>query len=233
LVALRGFYKRDRWWLGCGFVLVVASFLSIRGGAPLFFGVVALAGLFWLLPRLGLAIRGLKPKTAEAAATAIVLACMMPWNARAAETPPLKPAESMVHDWRIRDGRLYGTLDVTLRADAGDRFLLLREPAVLGDFEGAGLRVVKAPLDKSNAYWLVADATGRMTGRATFEMPLAEPAKGWDLPGGPAAMRSVTLRWDQGGWEFFSAAAAKVRTLDALQPKRKRGADGAGSGGWC
>ena len=51
LAALRGLDRCDRWWLGCGLVLVVAAFLSIRGGAPLFFGVVALVGLVWLVPR--------------------------------------------------------------------------------------------------------------------------------------------------------------------------------------
>ena len=81
LVALRGLYERDRWWLGCGLVLVVASFLSIRGGAPLFFGVVSLAGLFWLLPRVWRCDPRLrKPKAAEAVAAAVVLACMIPWN---------------------------------------------------------------------------------------------------------------------------------------------------------
>ena len=44
-------------------------------------------------------------------------------------------------------------------------------------------------------------------------MPLADPLKGWELPGGPAAMRRVTLRWDQGGWEFFSDRAAKIQAL--------------------
>ena len=53
----------------------------------------------------------------------------------------------MIQDWRIRDSRLRGTIDVTLRAEAGDRFLLLRPPAILSGFEGAGLRVVKSLLD--------------------------------------------------------------------------------------
>ncbi len=218
LVALRGFYKRDRWWLGSGLVLVVGAFLSISGGASLFFGVVSLAGLFWLLPRLGDAVRGMrKPKIAETVAAAVLLACMIPLNSQAAESPPLKTAESMVHDWQIRDGRLYGSVDLTLRGEAGDRFLLLKEPAVLSSFEGAGLRVVKAPFGKANAYWLDVEATGRMFGKAVFEMPLADPARGWDLPDGPAAVRRVTLRWNQGGWEFFSPAAAKAEPLPGLK----------------
>ena len=105
---------------------------------------------------------------------------------------------------------------MTLRGEAGDRFLLLRPPAVLSGFEGAGLHVVKAPLDDKEAYFIVADSAGRMTGKAVFEMPLTDPGKGWVLPGGPAALRQVTLRWDQAGWEFFSPGAAKVTTLEGL-----------------
>jgi hypothetical protein len=132
----------------------------------------------------------------------------------------MKPAESMIHDWQIRDGRLFGSVDVTLRGEAGDRFLLLREPAVLSSFEGAGLRVVKMPLEGGNGYGLIAETAGRMTGRAVFEMPLADPLQGWEIPGGPAAMRRVTLRWDQGGWEFTCPGAAKVQPIPDLKPNQ-------------
>jgi len=204
--------------LGCGLGLAMGSFLSIRGGAPLFFGVIAMSGLFWWLPRIYQYVRELrKPKAVEAVAVAaVMLAIMAPWDLRAAEIPALKPAESMIHDWQIRDGRLYGSVDVTLRGEAGERFLLLREPAVLSHFEGAGLRVTKMRLDTGNAYVMIAENSGRLTGKAQFEMPLADPLKGWNLPGGPAAMRRVTVRWNQGGWEFFSPDAAKTQPLAGL-----------------
>lgn len=218
LVALRGLLHRDRWWLGGGLVLVIAAFLSIRGGAALFFGVVTLVGLVWWLPRVYQAIRALrKPTIAEALAAAVFLTFMAPWSARAAELPAMKPAESLAQDWQIRNGRLYGTVDVTVRGEAGDRFLLLREPAVLSRFEGAGLRVVKIQIDGGTAYGLIAESAGRLTGKAVFEMPLADPVKGWDLPSGPAAVRRVTLRWDQGGWEFFCPGAARIQALGGLQ----------------
>ena len=216
--ALRGLYRRDRWWLGCGLVLAVAAFLSIRGGASLFFGIVALVGMFWLLPRIYQAFRGMrKPKAAEVVVAALVLAMMAPWDARAADVSLMKPAESMVHDWQIREGRLFGSVDITLRAEVGDRFLLLREPAVLSRFEGAGLRVSKMRLDGKTVYGIIAENAGRMNCKAVFEMPLADPLKGWELPGGPAAMRRVSLRWDQGGWEFFSTGAARIQALPGLK----------------
>ena len=217
-VAARGLYQGNRWWTGCGLALVVAAFLSIRGGAALFFMVVALIGVVWLIPVVRKAIGGLrKPKIVGATVAAVALTFLFSPDGRAAEIGDMKAAESMIHDWNIRDGRLYGTVDVTLRAEPGDRFLLLREPAVLSSFEGAGLRADKSPREGKNAYWLVAEAGGRLTGRAVFEMPLAEPLKGWELPGGPAAMRRVTVVWNEGGWEFSCPGAAKIQPIAGLK----------------
>ena len=214
-IAARGLITRNRWWTGCGLALVAASFLSIRGGAPVFFGVVAVVALAWWLPRI-LQLIDSKRKVAEVAAALILFAGLSINNVQAGEAPPAKPAESMIHDWQIRDGRLRGTLDITLRAEAGDRFLLLRAPAVLGGFEGAGLRIVKDRLGDEDAYFIIAENAGRLTGKAVFEMPLTDPGKGWQLPGGPAAMRQVTVRWDQAGWEFYSPGAARITALDPL-----------------
>lgn len=87
---------------------------------------------------------------------------------------------------------------------------------MLSDFEGAGLKVVKEPYAGKDAYWLVKGPSDLVNGKAEFEMPLADPAAGWVLPGGPAAMRKVTIRWDQGGWEFTCPTAAKVQALEGL-----------------
>lgn len=220
-VLLRGFVVKDCWWKVCGLALIGAGALAVHGGATLFFLIVAAAGALWCLPRMWeISCGWRKPHVAQAAAAAIlVLTCLVPGAVRAAEIPGAKPAESMIHDWQIHDGRLRGTVDVTLRGKVGERFLLLRAPAVLSGFEGVGLRVVKAPLDGADAYFIVAEVAGRLTGKAVFEMPLADPVKGWTLPGGPAAMRQVTVRWDQPGWEFFSANAAKVKAIEGLDAK--------------
>lgn len=214
LVVGRGWQIGSRWWRSCGLALVGASFLSIHGGAVLFFGIVALMALAWWLPRLREVLRGLKrPRLSEAVAAGIALAAFCFNDARAAE---IRPAESMIHDWEIQDGRLRGSTEITLRGEAGDRFLLLRAPAVLSGFEGPGLRVVKALLDGAEAYFVVAETDGRLSGQAVFEMALADPEKSWELPGGPAAMRQVSLRWDQGGWEFFSSGTAELSPLGDL-----------------
>ncbi|MEI7908256.1 MAG: hypothetical protein WCK77_01340 [Verrucomicrobiota bacterium] len=217
VVLLRGWLARDGWWKTCGLALIGAGTLTVHGGAPVFFLLVAAAAGLWWLPRMWQLCRTWRtPPVVQAAAVVLVLTCLAPAAARGAEIPGAKPAESMIHDWQIHDGRLRGTVDVTLRGQVGERFLLLRAPAVLSGFEGAGLRVVKAPLDGADAYFIVAGVAGRLTGKAVFEMPLADPVKGWTLPGGPAAMRQVTVRWDQPGWEFFSPNAARVKAIDGL-----------------
>ena len=215
---LRGCLCRDRWWKACGLAMAAASFLSIRGGSSLFFGVVALISLAWWLPQIFQAFRDRKTKLVETVATVLLVVGLCFTDARAAEIPGLKPAESMIHDWQIRDGRLRGTLDVTVRAEIGDRFLLLNAPAALSGFDGAGLRVTKAFVEEETSYLIVAETAGRLTGKAVFEMPLDDPGKGWKLPGGPAALRQVTLRWDQSGWEFFSPGAARISALEGLKP---------------
>ena len=208
---------KGRLLMAGGLALILAAFLSVRGGAALSLGVIASIGLWWLMPRIWQVICDARGrKVAEVAAALMILAVALFNHADAAEIAGLKPAESMIHDWQIRDGRLHGTIDVTLRGELGDRFLLLQAPATLSGFEGAGLRLVKAPLNGADAYFLVAENSGRMNGKAIFEMPLADPGKGWTMPGGPAAMRQVTMRWDQAGWEFFSPTAAKIQSLAGI-----------------
>jgi hypothetical protein len=218
LVALNGLWRSNRWAVGAGLMLLVAAFLSIKGGTSLAMAVVAMMGAFWCLPRVLTTIKGMrKPKAALAATAAMVLTILHPLPADAAASAAEKTAESLTQDWTIRDGRLHGTLDITVRAEAGDRFKLLTEPAVLGGFEGAGLRVIKIKPGERNEYWLVAESAGRFTGRATFEMPLADPVSGWEFPGGPAAMRKVSLRWDQAGWDFTCSNAAGISPIQGLK----------------
>ncbi len=213
-VIARGWMKKDSLWKVGGVALIATALLSVRGGAPLFFAMSALLALSWWVPRLLQGVKNARPvRVAEAVAAIALLTGFSMNNTNAATIPGVKAAESMIQDWQIRDGRLRATLDITLRGEPGDRFLLLRAPAVLSGFEGAGLRVVKAPLDGGEAYFMVAENAGRLTGKATFEMPAGDFQKGFELPGGPAALRQVTLHWDQAGWEFFSPGAARVTPL--------------------
>jgi hypothetical protein len=126
------------------------------------------------------------------------------------------PGESVVQSWKIADGRLTGEIDIRARGEAGDRFLLLRAPAVLTGFSGEGWRVVKGAEGKNGAYYLVAARAGVLVGHAAFQMPLADPRAGWAVPTGPAAVQRIDIRWNEGGWEFDSPMAARVEPLSGL-----------------
>ncbi|QTN32487.1 hypothetical protein HZ994_09150 [Akkermansiaceae bacterium] len=211
-LTVAGFITGKPFMKPLGLALVGASFLSIRNGAPIFLALLAVIAAIWCLPKIARSIRNMRRPKAPAVTATLLLLFALCSSLPAAE----KPAESMIHDWAIKENRLHGTIEITLRADAGDRFLLLRPPATLTGFEGDGLKVSKSPLDKSEAYFITAEATGRFTAKATFEMPLASPAQGFTVPSGPAAMREITLRWDQGGWEFQSPQAARITEPENL-----------------
>lgn len=215
---LFSFVSSSRALRGAGLTLIGLALLMVHGGAPLFFLFATLLLALWWIPRIAKVVKENRAKPVETVAALLVLSAslFLTPSAQAAESPSLKPAESMVHDWQIREGRLRGTVDVTVRGEEGDRFILLRAPAVLASFDGPGLRLVKERIGDQDAYVLLAEKAGQATGRATFEMPLTDPAKGWQLPGGPAAMRQVTVRWDQAGWEFFSPGAARVTAPEPL-----------------
>jgi hypothetical protein len=200
-------------WKASGLALVGASFLSIRGGAPLFFCVLALVAALSIPWR---RIASALPNFNKAATTtALILFTAMGFSQNL-QAQDLKPAESIVQSWVIKDNRLRGEMEITLRAEAGQRFLLLRAPATLTSFNGDNLKVTKATNGGEDTYLISAEATGRFTAKATFEMPLISAAKEWQAPGGPAAMRQITLRWDQGGWEFYSPGAARTTELPGL-----------------
>jgi len=125
---------------------------------------------------------------------------------------PLPPAESITQQWTLSEGRANATLDITVRGTAGDRFLLVAPPAILGEFTSAdgALRVVKTTRDDQDVYLTELTRDGRATARAAFEMPLADPSQPWHLPTGPAALRRIDITWDQPGWEFRSDQAGSI-----------------------
>jgi len=191
-----------------GLTLIGLGILAQRFGAVLFFG-----GLGALL-LLGKGLPGLAGLFRKSAAPVAATALLFFAGADLSKGVELMPAESMLHTWKIQDGRLIGEVDVEARGKADERVLLLTSPAILTGFTGEGWRVVKAAHGDTEAYFLVASADGKKTGHATFEMPLPAPQSGWRLPVGPAAVQRIKVSWNQPGWEFVSQRAAKVTPLE-------------------
>ena len=175
-LAIRGIFGGGRLWLAGGFTVILGSLLSMHGGATVFLFVVGFALVLWWLPQLlreirvwakrrreakakALELAKQKAKEAASAAGASMLALMMwlaPGTAEAAPDNQVKAAESVHHEWDIREDRLYGSVDITLSGEAGDRYLLLEHPAVLNEFTGNGLKVINGVHGNQRAYWLVA-----------------------------------------------------------------------------
>ncbi|MCR9293612.1 MAG: hypothetical protein NXI32_12890, partial [bacterium] len=158
--------------------LMGVGVLLFPNGAPWFFGLLTLA-LFCLgfLPAcrqwfhvMGHWLSRSRPtkqaaeNVAEGEASAVVtsllafLVASLAFGAptlTAADEEDFNPAVSIVQEWNLssQDGRLEGTGKVILYGKPGDRFVLLREPAVLTDFKGQGLRLSKHKLaDQGYAY---------------------------------------------------------------------------------
>lgn len=251
-VALCGF----AWWSrrrggsaarfgAAGAALLCLGVLSQRLGAPVFFGLVALA-LFagGVVPSLWRGWRGIAGWRRERAAaraaggavalTAVLLAGLvlglaMPEahakQVAAPEAPALLPegakaAQSLVQRWELRDGRLFAEAEFTVRGGPGDSFLLLSAPAVLTGFTGEGLRVGKVERDGRTSYHVSPEREGLLTAKVTYELAAPDLARGVTLPTGPAAVQRVTVSLDEGGWDFGSPAAIRVTPTTGLAENR-------------
>ncbi|MDP4996932.1 MAG: hypothetical protein NWQ16_11995 [Akkermansiaceae bacterium] len=209
-ITLVGFMKKHFLLKAAGLAFVIASFLSIRGGTPLFFFVLALIAITSIPWR---RIASALPKSSKAATTtAILLFTLLSIGQTKAQD--FKPAESITQTWIIKENRLQATMDITLRAEKGDRFLILKSPATLTDFQGAQLTTSKSTVDGKDAYFVIAEATGLLTATATYEQRLSATDP-WQIPTGSAAMRQITLTYDKPGYEFLSESAAKITPTKA------------------
>jgi len=225
-------------------VVLSAGLLAQPGGAVYFFAAVAAAVFLLLLaPVVARWNRdrheGSPPPASPAtgpAAIVSLLAIVGVIGFAAGGTPPLraesppvvepwlpegtKAAQAMVQTWTIHENRLLAEMDLTVRGGPGDSFLLLKEPALLTDFKGDGLRVGKVERDGRTAYYVAPERDGLLTAHVRFEMPVPDRVAGIALPTGPAATQRVTLELDQGGWEFVSPMAMQIVPTPGLGDNR-------------
>ncbi|MFA7234301.1 MAG: hypothetical protein WC076_09330 [Terrimicrobiaceae bacterium] len=216
---------RGGWQVPAGAVLLAIGILAQRGGAAAFFLLIAL-GVFviLLLPAFIRWMRKPRPPVQPVPATAMLLLGFSLLPLAPVQAQENQPAESMVQTWKIRDGRLFGELDLQVRGAVGDSFLLLRPPAVLSGFKGDdGLRVTKTQRGNQTLYFVALERAGAFRAHASFEMPADDLSKGLPFATGPAAVQRVTVQLDQGGWEFTSPSAVSVQALAGL-PGNESGA---------
>jgi len=213
---LQAFLRASTLWPVCvGISLVVWGILAQRGGAALFFFFIGLdVFLFLLLPTF---LRWMRKPRRAVGPVAAALALLAISATPTVHAQDCAPAESISQSWKIREGRLFGELDIQVRGVVGDSFLLLRPPAVLTGFQAdEGLRVTKTQRDGATLYFVALERAGTFRAHATFELPTGDLGKGLPLPTGTAAIQRISVQLDQGGWEFASPAAVSVQPLANL-----------------
>ncbi|MBK1826205.1 hypothetical protein [Haloferula rosea] len=213
---------RDPYVLGItvlGVGLICWGILAQHGGAIAFFGLLGLllCGAAFVSIMSGRTkpkgdgpgkkeTTDKRPSGPAAAATASVVALLLTGfsDAKAAE-----PAESVIQSWQLEEKVVRGTLEIQVQAsEDGQRFLMLSRGAILREFKGAGLKVMKEGAD----YYVVASGEGPKSAQAEFEFRIANLQEGWMLPTGPAAIQTVFARSGKEGWDFHASGAASIRS---------------------
>lgn len=248
----------SRW---IGMFLIALGLLLQGGGAPWFYALLALGILILLILRpaldstrgLGHWLRNIAKKTktkteadgtddpdAEPGITftpiMILLAMVLSFassSVSAADPASFNAADSIKQQWRMThlDSRLTAVGTITLSGQPGDRFLLLRTPAVLTRFAGKGLRLSKQEVPGEGLTYIISIPVNKEASeveedslpseaaeyKATFEYQLEaiKPLEGVPVLTGTAAVQEISLSYDEAGWDVTSPTAVRVEAVDS------------------
>ncbi|MFN8740206.1 MAG: hypothetical protein ACK5YR_09830 [Pirellula sp.] len=145
-----------------------------------------------------------------------------------------KNADYSSQVWEVKkaESRLTATATIKVTGVPGDQFQLLRSPAVLTEFSGPGLRLGKQVSDGGGTDYVVtieadskgtgADAAKQYSATFRFELTGLQPTNGVEVLTGPAAMRELTLRYDEPTWEVYCEAAARISKENAADGEAYR-----------
>ncbi|MFO0977902.1 MAG: hypothetical protein U0996_15970 [Planctomycetaceae bacterium] len=250
IISLRAKVMQGQSLLRCGAVLMMAAGILLHGDSAVWFFAAVGIALVVLLIRLLANIdwpksipspspiptpadappesgSGTTPITTALAFFAMILSSAVVNAASMFDNH--EPSDSIVQQWQIahQDARLKATGTITLTGKSGDQFLLLRAPAVLTKFEGAGLRVTRRDVPGAGLCYVVhvgsadnanaGDAAAVKTYTATFEYQLesVRPTEGLAVLTGAAAVQEVTVSYDEAGWEVAGPTAIRIEQLEA------------------
>ena len=238
-----------------GVLLIALGILLQGGGAAWFFALLALAilALIFIRPALD-ALRDTGRWTRErvarfratkqasqtrsdndtsgaATATMFLLSVLLSstWSPLPAGEPDsFQAADAITQQWQIahKDSRLSASGSIALTGKPGDRFLLLRAPAVLTRFQGQGLRLTKRDVKGEGLTYIIsipitedaaADEADAVDYSATFQYQLESlnPIKGVPLLTGTASVQRIELTYDEAGWDVSCPTAVRVEADDS------------------
>ncbi len=151
----------------------------------------------------------------------------------AANSPDdFETADSLTQEWQVthQDSRLKAKGAIMLTGKPGDRFVLLKSPAVLTHFEGDGLRLSKHEVSGEGPIYVLSiplaeeanppeDSMPKraMRFKATFEYQLEaiRPMEGLPVLTGTAALQQIDLAFDEAGWDVSGSTAVRIEQLPA------------------
>ncbi|MCG8652455.1 MAG: hypothetical protein MI861_21620 [Pirellulales bacterium] len=234
-----------------GMVLLALGVLLQGDGAPWFFGLLGVAIVVLLFAPHALAwgrdfLDGLRSwserrrarKTAKkeansggeagaVTATLMVLALAISAGSRpcsAANPGEFEAADSVTQQWQIshQEVRLGAKGTMVVSGQPGDRFLLLKAPAVLTRFDGKGLRLTKSELADQGLTYVISIPTGadnaavtEYTAEFEYQLEALEPIEGVPVLTGTASVQEIDVRYDQAGWDIVCPAAVRVDSVEA------------------
>ncbi len=153
------------------------------------------------------------------------------------EPGTIHAASSMLQKWNVsnREKRLTATAEVTFSGQPGDRFVLLRAPAVLTQFVGQGLRLGKLEShDQGVIYVVTIPATEiatideqiraenrplvQYTATFQFQLEAIQPTLGIPVLTGNAALQQIECSHDEPDWEVVSDSAARIEPITTEHP---------------
>ena len=153
-----------------------------------------------------------------------------------------EPADSIQQKWRVThlDSRLIANGTIKVSGKPGDRFLLLRSPGVLTDFQGEGLRLTKTDVPGQGLMYIISvplnaeqksdrsaerltddeeqDGISLETSVVEFEAQFSyqlEDVKlleGIEVLTGAATAQQIQFEYDEAGWDVFSSSAARIES---------------------
>ncbi len=167
----------------------------------------------------------------------------------AAELGTIPSASSLIQKWIVssREKRLAASAEITFSGRPGDRFVLLRTPAVLTQFDGPNLRLSKLelpnqgvtyvvtiptnenveasknadekPTDENGAADSAAKAQQPKQYKASFQFQLEaiQSAIGIPVLTGSAALQQIDLSYEDANWEVVCDSAARIESVTAEQ----------------
>ncbi|MEM7473591.1 MAG: hypothetical protein AAF483_01225 [Planctomycetota bacterium] len=150
--------------------------------------------------------------------------------ALAADEDDFHACDSITQNWNLasKDSRLSANGRVTLSGVPGDRFVLLRAPAILTKFEGDGLRLTKKQVPSVGLAYVITiplpenadengDAEESKDYEADFEYQVeaVKPGSGIAVLSGLAAIQQIELSYDESGWDVVCPTAVRVEPAEA------------------